>query len=493
MRVLLVDLNNFARYPSIAVGYLVAILRASGIDVEVMAPLSTGATGVVRESRPPVWGALEQRLRYDTAMSRNPVVAGVRRRLARCQLPRLARDDSRFTEAFADRLAAGSFDAVLVSTYLMYYDLCADLGRTCARSDIPFVVGGPYFSQPEVAREWLGLPGLSALVGGEVEPHLAELVRSVAGGRSAAQHPGVWAGANGDARLHAPPLQNLDSLPAPDYSDFPWELYPSRIIPAITGRGCAWGRCAFCSDITSTAGRTFRTRSPAHVLDEIALQSSRYGTRDFVFTDLKLNSSLDVWAALLGEFQERAPGGRWIGSVHIPAQGDGGLSRGELEAAKAAGMVRLTTGLESGSQRVLSAMRKGTRLEETARVIRDAGEAGISVRTTMIIGYPGETAEDVEATTAFLRSLDGHIERIVLNRLQIVTGAGMHRRMEEAPERLPGVTPLTVNHRMASVPHHYAESERRPYRRAVHKLIDLVHEVNRRPLRRGAEAFEGVM
>ena len=62
--------------------------------------------------------------------------------------------------------------------------------------------------------------------------------------------------------LNAPPLADLDRLPFPDYSQFPWSKYPNIIVPMITGRGCGWGVCTFCSDVTSTAGRRFRSRSP---------------------------------------------------------------------------------------------------------------------------------------------------------------------------------------------------------------------------------------
>ena len=55
-RVLLVDLNNFARYPSVAIGYLSAILKNGGYGVEVFAPLSTGLTGVAREPKRPGGG-----------------------------------------------------------------------------------------------------------------------------------------------------------------------------------------------------------------------------------------------------------------------------------------------------------------------------------------------------------------------------------------------------------------------------------------------------
>ena len=46
LRVLIADLHNFARYPTVAVGYLAGVLRSAGIDVEVFSPFSHGVTGV---------------------------------------------------------------------------------------------------------------------------------------------------------------------------------------------------------------------------------------------------------------------------------------------------------------------------------------------------------------------------------------------------------------------------------------------------------------
>ena len=74
-RVLIVDLNNFARYPTVAVGYLVAVLRQAGMHVDVLSPLGHGISGVARESRPRPWHRLEQQLRYATAVSRTPSAA----------------------------------------------------------------------------------------------------------------------------------------------------------------------------------------------------------------------------------------------------------------------------------------------------------------------------------------------------------------------------------------------------------------------------------
>ena len=156
-------------------------------------------------------------------------------------------------------------------------------------------------------------------------------------------------------------------------------------------------------------------------------------------------------------------------------------------------MVRMTTGLESGSQRVLNLMRKGTRIDRTERAIRAAHAAGISVRVTMITGYPGETAEDVRETTAFIRRLSGELDRVVLNRFQIITGSPFHRTMEDQPHAAAGVTQLTYNHGQAQISHHSPRTEQRGYRAAIHELIRVVHRINRRTLASPGRAFEGVM
>lgn len=47
--VLIVDLNNFARYPSLAIAYLVAPLRTAGFKVDVLSPLLIGAPAATHE------------------------------------------------------------------------------------------------------------------------------------------------------------------------------------------------------------------------------------------------------------------------------------------------------------------------------------------------------------------------------------------------------------------------------------------------------------
>ena len=492
-RILLVDLNNFARYPTIPVGYLAALLRRESMLVKVFSPLATGVTGVVREPRVPLWGYWTERLRYWSAMSRRPWVRSTREWLTQTALhaPKLARQTDYVANGVEQCLKNGTFDAVMVSTYLMYRGLCGRIGELCQRHRLPLLVGGPYFAQPEVRRAWIGLPGVTGLVGGEVEPYLGEITRGMIANESLDRFPGVWT--EDPEKANAPPLQDLDSVPFPDFSDFPWDRYPNRIIPLTTGRGCSWGACTFCSDVTGSAGRTYRSRSPSNVLAELEYQSSRFGTELFVFTDPKLNSNAQMWDVLLTKVPVQFPSARWIGALHIDSTRSDELDRASLRAARRAGMVRLTTGLESGSQRVLDRMKKGTQLDVTSRVIRDAAAEGISVRTTMIVGYPGEQADDVQLTARFLEDHSDSIERVVLNRFHIRTGTRIDRAIRRRPQLFPDVLNLHERDEMSLVEHEFVGTRDPAYRRGIARVLQAAHRINRRPLRDTARQFDGVM
>ncbi len=65
-RLLVVDLNNFAYYPTIAVGYLVAVLRREGFRVDVLSPLMHGVPSGVREKREGFLDHVERRISYST-------------------------------------------------------------------------------------------------------------------------------------------------------------------------------------------------------------------------------------------------------------------------------------------------------------------------------------------------------------------------------------------------------------------------------------------
>ncbi len=493
MRSLVIDLNNFSRYPTLPVGSLVAVLRAAGVAVEVLSPLARGVRGYPRLTRAKPWGYARDRLSYWSAVSTNPLVRAARERLAHAQQPGSKTDRDvvlRYALEYLDRRP----DVVLISTYTQYRETCRDLARLCRERGIPVLIGGSYLVEPEILASFLELDGVSAVYAGEPEGALPEILADLVARRDPSRHAGVSVPGREPAAT-APPLRDLDRFPFPDYTDFPWTRYPNRIVPILTGRGCGWGKCRFCGDVVTASGRTFRSRGLAHVLGEIRAQRERHATELFVFLDLKLNSDLGLWRGLLEHLPLVAPGASWTASVHVDARPDNGLSREDVLQARRAGLARVTTGLETAGPALLKSMAKGTSTERTAAFLQDAHGAGISTRLTAILGYPGESPEDVAATTAFLEQQERCIERVMLNRFTLMAGSELdvELRTERAERVAPAVRRGSLQATTAVVEHANPALAGRDHWRAAGALMRVVHRINRKRLAQGARAFEGVM
>jgi anaerobic magnesium-protoporphyrin IX monomethyl ester cyclase len=79
------------------------------------------------------------------------------------------------------------------------------------------------------------------------------------------------------------------------------------------------------------------------------------------------------------------------------------LTPGVVRALREAGCRMVWVGAESGSQRILDAMEKGTRVEQIRESARRLHEAGLEVGFFLQFGYPGETRQDIEQTMGLVR------------------------------------------------------------------------------------------
>jgi len=483
----MVDLNNFSTFPTLAVGILVASMRNAGHEVELICPLAHDVPAAERERRETIKDQIVRRVHLST----HPAFRTIRDLARRTRLwwrgrphPRVLRETARVLDAKPDIL--------LLSAYLQHYATVRELGRLAAERGIPVLLGGPAFNQDVTAGAWLSIPGVQAVVGGEVDLILPQIVEAVVTKQDLLRFDGVFL-PDGRRSGSAPPLRELDTIPVPDFTDFPWDRYRMRVIPMMTGRGCQWNKCNFCSDITSASGRTYRTKSVETVMHEVRELSRRHETNNFLFLDLKLNSNPAMFRGITENIQRNAPGAQWVGTVHVDLRKDNGLSRSELRAAAAAGMRRVSFGLESGSQRMLDLMQKGCSVETNAEFIRNASEAGISVRCTMFKGFPGETASDLLKTAEFLECHAEFIDRIRFNEFSILEGTPIHDAVRDEPTRFPELKVLQFDDRRAAARYVNTSTTGREYRRAKARVLSIVHHINRREVRRTAQAFDGLM
>jgi len=154
--------------------------------------------------------------------------------------------------------------------------------------------------------------------------------------------------------------------------------------------------CVFCTELCYW--KPYRARSPHDVLAEIRRGVERHGVHRFEIADSLINGHHGKLETLLDLTLAADLALQWAGYFRF----DRRLTRELLEKIAAAGCTRMSFGLESGSQRVLDRMNKGTTVEEASRVLRDVRDIGLDAYVDIIVGFPGETEADVQATLDFL-------------------------------------------------------------------------------------------
>lgn len=486
--VLIVDLNNFARYPTLAIGYITEPLRRHGAQVKVLSPLTLGAPPFVREQKENWLEHVKRRVYFSTHGLIRPLHECMRRNASQ----RSARPHKKTQDAVRSYLDNHPVHIILLSAYLNHRLSVEFIADQALSQGIPVLLGGPAFNQKEVTQDWLQIQGVTAIFGGECDLIVSDLIRAVLDNSDLTKFQGLFLRDNPDG-VAAPPLHDLDRLPCPDYTDFPWQNYPHRIIPVMTGRGCSWGVCTFCSDVVTANGRGYRSRSPDKIMCELSNLAERHQTKDFIFLDMKLNSNLQVWRTLVNKFQSVIPGGKWIATVHVDGKKENGLTREELLRAKASGLVRMSFGLETGSQRLNNLMAKGTSMERNHEFVRDAAEAGISLRASMMLSYPGETVDDIRQSIAFLEEHFDHFDRIRMSLFKPIPGTSFAALYESKRERFAGLTKFKWDYRFNRASYEYTPARDKAYRKARARLLGLVHSINRKPLRDNMQQFDGLM
>lgn len=488
-KILLVDLNNEAGYPTLAIGCLKAPLIEAGYEVDVFSPLAHGMKPLPRDQQETVLDYAVARLLFASS----PIIEWAKELLITSYKKIRFRATRELERVFRKLLAEGHYDCVMVSCYLQYYPMMVSIAAEAKRQGVPLLLGGPYFNQREVAKEWLKIDGVNNIFGGEADYIMPQLAKALISGSGLELIDGIFRQEITLLGQAAAPIALHNDLPKPDFDHFLWDNYPYRVIPLMAGRGCAWGKCLFCSDVTTASTRTFRSRRVDAVLKEMKFQSQRYDSCNFIFFDSKLNSDLVMWRSLIDNVQVELPGANWVASVHIDGKGENGLSSEELKFAFGAGLRRLSFGLETASQRLNKKMLKGTSIKRTREFLNNAHEAGISVRTTIILGYPGETYEDVQATADFLSEYYDKIDRVKLSGFKAIPGTAFERRLDRRPEKFPSIKNFKWDYRFAQGNYNYQVNDKKKYRKAKVELLKIVHTINKKEIMDSAQQFNGLM
>lgn len=192
-------------------------------------------------------------------------------------------------------------------------------------------------------------------------------------------------------------IKDLDSIPFPARHLVPFDAYgvsKDQEGDMITSRGCVYS-CGYCSS-SMIMGKKFRSRSPGNVVDEIEELIDKYKIKNIAFLDDTFMMNKRRAGEIADEIKSRGIDVSYVASSRVDM-----VNKDLLAKLKDSGMSTLYYGVESGSQRVLDLMKKGITLKQAEYAVKSAKDAGINVLTSFILGFPGETAAEIDETIDF--------------------------------------------------------------------------------------------
>jgi anaerobic magnesium-protoporphyrin IX monomethyl ester cyclase len=158
-----------------------------------------------------------------------------------------------------------------------------------------------------------------------------------------------------------------------------------------TTRGCPF-KCNWCAK--PIYGNRYNSRSPEHVVREIESLLSRYHPDHFWMCD-------DIFGLKPGwvhEFRQLVVEKKLSFRYKIQSRVDLLLEENTIEALHASGLDTVWVGAESGSQKILDAMDKGTTVEQIREATRLLKQKNVKVAFFLQFGYLGETLDDIQRT-----------------------------------------------------------------------------------------------
>jgi anaerobic magnesium-protoporphyrin IX monomethyl ester cyclase len=249
--------------------------------------------------------------------------------------------------------------------------------------------------------------GVDFILNGEAEQSLTDLCSDLLHSRQLGKISGLvnYSTADGslESLLPAPTNYSWATLPRPARELIDLKPYRRAWTEAhgyfstnmVSSRGCPY-RCNWCAKPIS--GNRFQLRAPEEVAAEIRELKTLFGVQHIWFGD-------DVFALdrhWVEEFANAVEAHGEIVPFKIQSRADL-MSDATVSALKRAGCAEVWMGVESGSQKILDAMKKGLKLSAVHAAREKLAAVGIRACYFLQFGYPGEGWTEICETVNFVR------------------------------------------------------------------------------------------
>ena len=207
---------------------------------------------------------------------------------------------------------------------------------------------------------------------------------------------------------------------------------PEPVIPIKTSNSCYYKQCVFCTHHKNTKYVEYPLE---FVKKNIASSKQKYF---FLIDDMISAKRLLEFAEMVKDLNIK-----WACQLRPTREYTGEL----LNKLKKAGLEMIIWGVESGNQRILDLMKKGTNVLDIKKVLENSHNNRIKNVTYIMFGLPTETKEEFLDTINFLKENSKHIDLVSTS----IFGLQSNTEMYDKPKHF-GITNVTEEERTVLEP-----------------------------------------
>ncbi len=263
--------------------------------------------------------------------------------------------------------------------------------------NVKIVIGGPH---PSIApNDVLEIREVDFVVQGEGELVFLDLLNAI---NNDTEFPRQIVGRLAD--LDALPFADRSLYPLPETPFHP--IFPPPFVTIITGRGCIYN-CSFCQPAERMIfGRKVRRRSIDNVLKELEILKETTNFQSFMIHDDCLTEDED-W---VHRFCDAYISAGFKKPFICQTRADIIVKKTDMiRHLSAAGLKMFSIGFESGNDRILKLLRKGTTVEQNYKAAEICRELGILIDANYMLGMPTETEEEMMDTVRMINTINPEI------------------------------------------------------------------------------------
>ena len=294
-----------------------------------------------------------------------------------------------------DEIAGAEPDIVGITMMSLDFNLAVETARItkAVNERIKVIVGGPH---PSIAPdEVAACPYIDHVVTGEGEISFIKLISDIESRRAV---PKIVIGEKPD----------LDNVPFIDRELFLFKeaaidtFLRQPFVTLIAGRGCIYN-CSFCQPAERKIfGEKVRRRSVQNVIGELEALKERYDFQSFMLHDDCLTEDKKWIIEFCTSYRKK----RFSAPFVCQSRADIICKNEDMvKLMKRSGLAMFLIGFESGNQRVLNFLRKGTTVEMNYGAARICKKYGIRIWANYMMGMPGETKEEVMDTVKMIHRI----------------------------------------------------------------------------------------